>query len=446
MRSPRDPLADKYPGQEFWRSPSPYGLIGSVQAVGGTAAPLLAGFSFAITTVLLQEIHQQDRLFARWPELTLALLLCAGLALIGAVQAGMWARRYEVAPDALLAWHPEYALERDTLGANRLRAEQRDHLDLHDLWAERTRALYNLGILLLLAGIATTVVPPGAISADRWIVIGAACAGFAGEVAWVVGTVSFVPERRRAALAHGLMLVLAVGGTITLAVAGDDPGGRLAGALCLATGAGLAVAWLLATSRAGEPERPDGSEPRWVEPARRVHELKAPWLYLVVTGLGVLLAAGPGVPWALGATGMVVLLSLASIGAIHLLERHETDPDRTPQFVPQDADGLIVQATEFADTVRYVVLPSPARQVRELELQATGPAAPAAWSTPAGYSLAAPDDRRRVRLHASGPVQPGARVAGAIRFAGPVTAGAVKLTGTMNPGAQDAAEVTGTGP
>src|SRR5882757_7781242 len=94
--SPQPPARD-----ETWLPPVPLGYPASIQALGGFAAPLLAATSFTLTALLMPMLTAGTKQFSRWPEAALTCFLAAGLMQIAAVQATVWARRYDTSPSEL---------------------------------------------------------------------------------------------------------------------------------------------------------------------------------------------------------------------------------------------------------------------------------------------------------------------------------------------------------
>jgi hypothetical protein len=166
-------------GEDVWKVIEPLGYLDSIQAAGAFASPILAGASFTLAALTLQA----GKPFSRWPDIALLGFVGAGLALIYAVQAIVWARRYTITPDDLARWYPaDFAGDRPTAW---LKRHQESHARQALTWAGRSRGGYHAGILLLLVGVALALVPPGHIAAMRWVVIGVAVAGVAGEVGWI---------------------------------------------------------------------------------------------------------------------------------------------------------------------------------------------------------------------------------------------------------------------
>jgi hypothetical protein len=161
---------------ESWDQPFPYGYPAATENAGSVAAPLLAGFSFALVGLVIPTPEN-----FRWPNATLALLLAGGVSFIGSVQCSFWARQYAITPEDIELWRPEYPPERKL-------ALQRLHKLGFDTWARRFNFSYRAGILLLLAGIALALVPRGPITTVRYLAIAVAGGGFLAETCWVFAT------------------------------------------------------------------------------------------------------------------------------------------------------------------------------------------------------------------------------------------------------------------
>lgn len=160
--------------QATYEAPWPYGFPSSIDSAGTVAAPLLAGFSFTLIGLIVPKAEGM-----RWPGVALCLLVAAGIAFIAAVQCGFWARQWIVAPPELSEWHPEYEPARRV-------AIQRLHQEGFSIWARRFSRVYRVAILLLLAGVAVSLVPPGGVGLSRWFAIGIASAGCVAEAGWIV--------------------------------------------------------------------------------------------------------------------------------------------------------------------------------------------------------------------------------------------------------------------
>ena len=161
---------------EEWDAPFPFGFASAADATGSVAAPLLAGFSFALVGLVLPAPEH-----FRWPSLVLTLFLGAGVCFITAVQCSFWARQYAITPQDIEAWRPNYPLERKI-------ALQRLHSQGFRIWVRRLNRWYKIAILLLLAGLVLALVPPGEVGAGRLLALVVAGIGFVGELGWVLAS------------------------------------------------------------------------------------------------------------------------------------------------------------------------------------------------------------------------------------------------------------------
>jgi hypothetical protein len=158
----------------------PYGYAAAIEGVGATAAPLLAGFAFALIGLIL---HVESKM--RWPNVALALLMSAAVSLIAAVQCSFTARQYYVPPDEWKGWLDLASRERQT----ELQDNQAIFLERHHVWRSRVRYAYNFGIALLFLAVATSLVPPqpiGKVPVAREIAIAVALLGLVGEMLWTL--------------------------------------------------------------------------------------------------------------------------------------------------------------------------------------------------------------------------------------------------------------------
>jgi len=178
------PPGGSYDSRSFspWNVPRPYGAPAALQTSGGVAAPLLAGFSFALVGLV---ITNPDKI--RWPDATLVLLTASGLCLIAAVQCAAWARRWDVTPAELLSWWPEFD-QLPEAAREDVYAEQHVHTERHRRWARATRLAYDAGILSLLAGITVFLAPLAhhSVVSLRGLALLLALLGFLAELTWVV--------------------------------------------------------------------------------------------------------------------------------------------------------------------------------------------------------------------------------------------------------------------
>jgi hypothetical protein len=116
----------------------------------------------------------------RWPGVSLALLTGSTVTFLMAVQFGIWARSYTTTPNEISEWRPES--DPDPL---LLPTIQRLHRLGYLRWAKRFHNTYRIGLLLLLLGLAATLVPSHGIHAFRGLAIGIALTGCIAEVIWI---------------------------------------------------------------------------------------------------------------------------------------------------------------------------------------------------------------------------------------------------------------------
>lgn len=239
--------------RDTWQPPLPLGYAASIQGLGGFAAPLLAGASFTMAALLLPTLAADQPRFARWPDAAVSLFIASGLAQIGAVQAAVWARRYDTLPEELAQWWPGEV--RDGRPTRWLRNVQRGHATLSLRWADRTRGFYHAGIVLLLSGTLVVGVPPGRVPGPRWTLIGTAALGLAGELAWLVHAAFLDRTRRRAAHGH---VAAAVAGLVAGAALLPPFGGagRVVAGVVLG---GAAVGHAVVAARAARAARGTGA-------------------------------------------------------------------------------------------------------------------------------------------------------------------------------------------
>jgi len=163
-----------------WRKPSPLGYGQALEAASTVAAPLLAGFSIAFVGVVGADADK-----FRWPGQAMLLSLCAGIALVAAIQCGFTARKFLYSPAELSEWWTPEDLK--VAGrAERLREEQRAAFAIWQRWAGYSRHAYNLGIVLFAAAAGTVVAPPHAIGGEqaflRWCGMALAMGAAAAEL------------------------------------------------------------------------------------------------------------------------------------------------------------------------------------------------------------------------------------------------------------------------
>lgn len=148
------------------------GYIPAMHTVSTIVAPLLAGFSVTLTGVVAQA---SDRF--RYPGATLLLLALAVGAFVMCVQCGFWARSYLPTASETEGHHDA--------------APHRNEAQ-YDEWDRRTRLFYRIGLLLLLAGTATLLLPNNSHPGDEqanWRLFGsfAVVAILVFELFWISG-------------------------------------------------------------------------------------------------------------------------------------------------------------------------------------------------------------------------------------------------------------------
>jgi hypothetical protein len=187
------------------------------------AAPLLAGFAFALLALVLPKLaHQKvsaipptsasEPPFSAVPELAALLFLVAGLLLVFAVQASVYIRYFETRPTELQEWYPEYfppdsgwppseetrsLAEWDTARWPAMRSGAkwyggwprgflyRTNRDA-ERWADRAANLYHAGIVSLLAGVTALLVPPSDQASFMRVALAVvAGVGTLAEIVWV---------------------------------------------------------------------------------------------------------------------------------------------------------------------------------------------------------------------------------------------------------------------
>lgn len=161
----------------------PLALIEGTTTISSTASPLLAGFALTILLLVLPTAANDGPTssFMRWPELVVLLLTGSAALLVNAVQAGAHARSRHVTPDEARMWLQDQMAAAAIINfRNVMQAEARK-------WINRTRWLYQGGILLLLVAITLVLVPPEGVALSFWRAASIGVAGFAVvvECCWI---------------------------------------------------------------------------------------------------------------------------------------------------------------------------------------------------------------------------------------------------------------------
>jgi nitrate reductase gamma subunit len=183
-------------GGPTWQAPGKFGYAEAVQSAGTIVAPLLAGFTIAMIGLVVDTSNKG----VRHRDLALLVLTAAASALLAAIQCAYSARQYLATPDQFQSWYPDLETaepyEEDAgKGLSRpvqtwwaARSEQAAHTALHARWAKRFRVLYHVGVVLVLCGLAVTLIPPGHVSATRCVAVGLASLAALAEALWVAAT------------------------------------------------------------------------------------------------------------------------------------------------------------------------------------------------------------------------------------------------------------------
>jgi len=177
-QAPEPPPPKRQPNADFFNAlAQPWGDSAAVDQLATTAAPMLAGFSFALIGIVLSTPTA-----LRWPDLAVLLLVAAGIVLTLTVQFGSIARRWAIAPAdwrELLAIAPESDLDAlANAGPGAVKKQGR--------WMVWTRVAFNVGLVLLLVAVAVGLVPPRAHHAmptTREAAIALALVGAAAQAA-----------------------------------------------------------------------------------------------------------------------------------------------------------------------------------------------------------------------------------------------------------------------
>jgi hypothetical protein len=142
----------------------------TVQPSTTIAAPLLAGFSLTGLFLVLQTPTA-----IRLQAAVLIDLSAAVVVLIMTVQCGFWAVREIKIMEAQI----EQILDNGGFISSQIS-------DTATSWVRWAKSLYDLGILLLLAGLTLALVPRGTLLTPRLAAVGVVGVGFLFEVGWVV--------------------------------------------------------------------------------------------------------------------------------------------------------------------------------------------------------------------------------------------------------------------
>lgn len=139
-------------GALITRYPGPHGYAAAIEGLGATAAPLLAGFAFALVGLTL------DKESVLWcADLSLLLLVAAGLVLVLTVTMTYNARRNYISPSEYMAAREMAKL--DSFDEDQLRRDQVNWIDRYNRWLDWIVPAFNLGTVLFLLAIASLLIP-----------------------------------------------------------------------------------------------------------------------------------------------------------------------------------------------------------------------------------------------------------------------------------------------
>jgi hypothetical protein len=169
---------------QVWKRDAPLGRAEVIRGLGGVVAPLLAGFSLA-AIVTIRTADGKPVLLADWATAAFAL---AAVLLLGGMQLAFVGLMHSAPPDQHFAWHPEAAVDVDRL--EEARFEQATDRWLASVFWDRTRVLYNAGLVAFLLGVLLLLVPR-TWTLPRSAGVAIAGAGMLFELLW-----AFSPSRR----------------------------------------------------------------------------------------------------------------------------------------------------------------------------------------------------------------------------------------------------------
>ena len=148
----------------------------SANTLGTTASPLLAGFSMALIGLITG--NDSPGGVIKFPEITLAVLFCATVLFVLAVQFTVVARKYNLT---------QKEFERRTPDMSNEARNQAYGVAMEDfcLWLDRARLVFVFGLGLLFLGLAGIMLPPNP-SCFRLFIVSLPVLFFFIEMAWFV--------------------------------------------------------------------------------------------------------------------------------------------------------------------------------------------------------------------------------------------------------------------
>lgn len=176
-------------GPVIWAGPGDFGQPAAFDAATGIAAPLMAGFSLALLGVIAQAPSS-----FRWPGATLTVLAIVIMTLVTCVQFGFRGRAVLYSKADIESWGRLSTLDGQADERLRARVQKRDMAEWRR-WHRRSRLTYDVGIVVLIIGVALALAPPTRYVPDhplpvaeavwRWIGFGLALTGAVLEVSWI---------------------------------------------------------------------------------------------------------------------------------------------------------------------------------------------------------------------------------------------------------------------
>ena len=168
MSTSRPPTEDRPPTS---------GYTESADRLGSTAAPLLAGFAVSFLGLLPTSASS-----VRWPDPTLALVTLAAVLLMLSMQLFIVGRQYHLPYDEFATYTPDLD--------DALRRKAHAAADgAYRRWVVRSRLAFNVGLVVLVLGIAMALMPVKDSLTDqpgRLVAAGIALLACIAELAFIV--------------------------------------------------------------------------------------------------------------------------------------------------------------------------------------------------------------------------------------------------------------------
>lgn len=165
-----------------WSRSKPLGFDQTVSALGGIAAPLLAGFSLATVVQLVTGSHVARHI--RYPAAAITVFALAAVLLLYSLQFSALALGYRAAPQRRLDYFPEAADDEAVMAT--VRRRQWGEEEMWRIYSARAGVLYNVGLLAFLVGLLLVLIPPEHWSAQRGIAVGLVSGAALLELIWAL--------------------------------------------------------------------------------------------------------------------------------------------------------------------------------------------------------------------------------------------------------------------